>query len=40
VAREYPNLGMDYKVTFFISETKRLLKQERGIKISNCKTKK
>lgn len=32
VAREYPNLGMDYKVTFFISETKRLLEQEREIK--------
>jgi len=29
VARKYPKLGMDYKVRFFINETKRLLEQER-----------
>lgn len=28
VAREYPNLGMDYKVSFFLHETKRFIKQE------------
>jgi len=28
VAREHSNLGMDYKVSYFLHETKRLLKQE------------
>ena len=28
VAREYPNLGMDYKLSYFLHETKRLLEQE------------
>jgi outer membrane protein assembly factor BamD len=28
VVREYSNLGMDYKVSYFLHETKRLLKQE------------
>ena len=28
VMREYPNLGLDYKVSYFLHETKRLLEQE------------
>ena len=28
VAREYPDLGMDYKLSYFLHETKRLLEQE------------
>jgi outer membrane protein assembly factor BamD len=27
IAREYPNLGLDFKVTYFLKETKRLIEQ-------------
>jgi outer membrane protein assembly factor BamD len=37
IIKEYANLGLDYKVSYFISETKRRLAEEEARKISKVK---
>jgi outer membrane protein assembly factor BamD len=40
ISRDYANLGLDYKVAYFIGETKRRLAEEEARKVKEAKVKK